>query len=33
MNKDYIKQYIAVFLIVIMGRLIGILLYPYIEKL
>ncbi len=33
MSKEFLKQYIFVALIVIIGILLGILIYPYIEKL
>ena len=33
MSKEFLKQYIFVALIVIVGILLGILIYPYIEKL
>tara|TARA_B100000242_G_C43004994_1_gene466989 strand:+ start:636 stop:737 length:102 start_codon:yes stop_codon:yes gene_type:complete len=33
MSKEFLKQYIFVALIVIIGILFGILIYPYIEKL
>jgi len=33
MSKEFIKQYVFVALIVIIGILLGILIYPYIEKL